>query len=205
MIREYRNEVILSVLGIICLLLVAIGVTYAVFSYDELGGTTNILTTGSLKIRYTEGKGMNMVSSFPVSDSIGMKGNEYFDFKVEGSSSGSVAIPYVVTLAKTVDSNLPDYAVKIFLTDDLDRTLLHPVLFNRLEERINKDGIAEKVIFRGKIDEGNLEYLKEFKFRFWVDENIDFNGTLVNGIMTYPYSDKTFKLNINVYAETIIN
>ena len=42
-----KNKVILSILGILMLVVVTVGVTYAVFTYTKLGTTENTVTAGT--------------------------------------------------------------------------------------------------------------------------------------------------------------
>ena len=69
-----KNKVILSILGILMLVVVTVGVTYAVFTYTKLGTTENTVTAGTLKFLYTEntgvGRGINISEAFPVSDEV---------------------------------------------------------------------------------------------------------------------------------------
>ena len=63
-----KKKVLLSVLGIMLLVLVTVGVTFAVFTYTKLGTTENTVTTGTLKFLYTEntgvGAGINIENAF---------------------------------------------------------------------------------------------------------------------------------------------
>ena len=65
-----KKKIILSVLGILMLVLVTVGVTFALFTYTKLGTTENTVTAGTLKFLYTEntgvGRGINISEAFPV-------------------------------------------------------------------------------------------------------------------------------------------
>ena len=83
------RQILLSVIGILTLIIVTVGVTYAVFSYTKLGTIDNVISTGTLKFLYTEnsgnGSGIAIRDALPVSDDIGKsytKDGYVFDFKV---------------------------------------------------------------------------------------------------------------------------
>ena len=83
------NQIIFSILGILSILVIAIGVTYAVFTYTKEETTDNVVTTGTLKFLYTEndtnGNGISITEAEPISDTKGKElvgDNNVFDFKV---------------------------------------------------------------------------------------------------------------------------
>ncbi|MCI5967565.1 MAG: hypothetical protein MRZ42_04210, partial [Tenericutes bacterium] len=62
-----RNNILLSILGIITLVIVTVGVSYAFFSYTKKGTTENSIKTGTITFLYTEvtgvGKGIKIEDS----------------------------------------------------------------------------------------------------------------------------------------------
>ena len=98
--NEKNKKIILSVLGILSLVIITIGATYARFTYTRLGTTDNTITTGTLKFLYTEnskgGTGISITEAFPITDTEGKNltgDNKVFDFKVEGTNTGKDEIP----------------------------------------------------------------------------------------------------------------
>ena len=196
-----KKKIILSVLGILTLVLVTVGVTYAVFTYTKLGTTENTVTTGTLKFLYTEntgvGAGINIENAFPVSDTVGKSydTDKYvFDFSVEATNSGSEEIPYEVTLRKKSTSTLSESNVKVYLTDmtgDSDTQIVEPTLYSDLiQTTIDVGEETEKTIYNGTVLGGELTYLKDFRLRMWIDEAS--NQDDING--------KTFTALVNVYS-----
>ena len=196
-----KKKVILSVLGILMLVLVTVGVTFAVFTYTKLGTTENTVTTGTLKFLYTEntgiGAGINIENAFPVSDTVGKSydTDKYvFDFSVEATNSGNEEIPYEVTLRKKSTSTLSESNIKVYLTDmtgDSDTQIVAPTLYSDLTETtIDVGEETEKTIYNGTVLGGELTYLKDFRLRMWIDESS--NQDDING--------KTFVALVNVYA-----
>ena len=194
-----NRQLIVSLLGIVSLFLITIGVTYAVFSYTKEGTTDNIITTGTLKFLYTEnsagGTGINISEAEPISDTQGKElvgDNNVFDFKVEGTNTGSEVIPYEVTLRKKDTSTMSEDNIKVYLQDGTDQTdLLTPTLYSKLmQTNIDVGSNIEKTLYKGEVAGNTDNYLKTFRLRMWIDENSNQND--ING--------KSFTGMVNVYS-----
>lgn len=207
------KAIMLSVIGVLSLIIITIGVTYAVFTYTKLGSTENTITTGTIKFLYTEntgvGSGIKLTNALPVSDTVGKSystDGKIFDFKVTGSNSGNEAIPYEVTLRESDGSTLDSTVVKVYLTDmtgNADTQILSPTKFTLLPDTtIDSGKYTEKTLYNGTVNAGVTNYEKSFRLRMWVDEATNFSATGVDssGNPIYPYNNKTFKALVNVYA-----
>ena len=87
--NKKSKQILFSIFGILSLLVITIGVTYAVFTYTKEGTTDNVVTSGTLKFLYTEnntnGNGISITEAEPISDTKGKElvgDNNVFDFKV---------------------------------------------------------------------------------------------------------------------------
>ena len=96
-----KKTLILSIIGLIGLVIVTVGITYAVFTYTKLGTTDNTVTSGTLKFLYTENTGVKtgiqLTNALPISDTQGKAldgDNNVFDFSIEATNTGTEAIPY---------------------------------------------------------------------------------------------------------------
>ena len=198
--NKNNNRLVLSsILGIISLILITLGVTYAVFTYTKEGTTDNVVTTGTLKFLYTEnsagGTGINISEAEPISDTQGKSlvgDNNVFDFKVEGTNTGSDAIPYEVTLRKKDTSTMNESNVKVYLTDETESTdIVEPTLYSKLTQtNIDVGTNIEKTLYKGEVAASTNNYLKTFRLRMWIDENSNQND--ING--------KSFTATVNVYS-----
>ena len=115
-----KSKLVLSVLGILSLVLITAGVTYAFFSYAKEGKTTNTITTGSLEFKYTEGSSqVNITDMMPMADNDGVAQTgtgKVFNFTVTSKTSSTANIPFIVTAKKVATANqLADSQVKIYL------------------------------------------------------------------------------------------
>ena len=196
-----KKALILSIIGLIGLIVVTIGITYAVFTYTKLGTTDNTVTTGTLKFLYTENTGVKtgikLTNALPISDTQGklLDGdNNVFDFSIEATNTGTEAIPYEVTLRKKSTSTLGEDYVKVYLTDrteTAEKAELEPTNFNKLTQtKIDVGSEIEKTIYNGTINGGEVSYRKDFRLRMWIDETS--NQDDING--------KEFIAMVNVYS-----
>ena len=210
------KQILFSIFGILSLLVITIGVTYAVFTYTKEGTTDNIVTTGTLKFLYTEnsagGTGINISEAEPISDAQGKEligDKNVFDFKVEATNTGNEVIPYEVTLRKKDTSTMSEENVKVYLTDETESTdIVEPTLYSKLTQtNIDVGSNIEKTLYKGKVAGGELTYLKTFRLRMWIDENSnqdDINGKSFTG-MVNVYSNAKLAQDTVLYTESILN
>ena len=196
-----KKTLILSIIGLIGLIIVTIGITYAVFTYTKLGTTDNTVTSGTLKFLYTENTGVKtgikLTNALPISDTQGKAldgDNNVFDFSIEATNTGTEAIPYEVTLRRKDTSTLAEENAKVYLTDrteSQESSILEPTKYSELTQtNINVGNEIEKTIYSGTVNGGEVSYRKDFRLRMWIDEQS--NQTDING--------KEFTAMVNVYA-----
>ena len=196
-----KKAIILSIIGLIGLVIVTVGITYAVFTYTKLGTTDNTVTSGTLKFLYTENTGVKtgikLTNALPISDTQGKAldgDNNVFDFSIEATNTGTETIPYEVTLRKKSTSTLAEENVKVYLTDRTEATEkeeLETTKYSELTQtNINVGSEIEKIIYNGTVNGGEVSYKKDFRLRMWIDETS--NQSDING--------KEFTATVNVYA-----
>ena len=196
-----KKALILSIIGLIGLIIVTIGITYAVFTYTKLGTTDNTVTSGTLKFLYTENTrvktGIKLTNALPISDTQGKAldgDNNVFDFSIEATNTGTEAIPYEVTLRKKDTSTLAEENIKVYLTDrteSQESSILEPIKYSELTQtNVNVENEVEKTIYNGNVNGGETTYKKDFRLRMWIDEQS--NQSDING--------KDFTATVNVYA-----
>ena len=157
-----KKTLILSIIGLIGLVIVTIGITYAVFTYTKLGTTDNTITSGTLKFLYTENTGVKtgikLTNALPISDTQGeaLDGdNNVFDFSIEATNTGTEVIPYEISLREKDTSTLAEENVKIYLTDRTETqetSLLEPTKYSELTQTsINVGTNTEKTIYKSSV------------------------------------------------------
>ena len=198
-----KKQVLLTLLGVISLIVITVGVTYAFFNYAKEGTTDNTIQTGSITFLYTEvsgvGKVISLTEAYPVADSIGkvqVGEGKVFDFKVTSNISMNSNIDYQVTARKKTGSTLANSVVKVYLTE-VNGTEQELLLSKYSElsqtDRVDANKYTEKVLYESRVPANTSNYEKNFRLRMWVSDDTDFTDGSMN--------DKIFTLTVNVYAD----
>ena len=190
--------IVLSLVGLVVLVLVVFGVSFAAFQYSKTGSKNNTITTGVINMSYNEPQnGINLMNALPINDATGMAltgNNNTFDFTVEAEivGTGNTTINYAIT-AVNDGSTASDSAVKVYLTKvniNLEEAVLAPTLMSKLEKttssELSKAPSNQYVLTRGTF---TSSITNSYRLRMWVDENYS-DGS----------SGGTYKLRVNVYG-----
>ena len=201
--KNKKKQIIITLIGIISLIVITVGVTYAFFNYSRTGTTDNVVKTGGITFLYTEvsgvGKGISLTEAYPVADSIGkvqVGEGKVFDFKVTSNISMNSSIGYQVTARKKTGSTLANSAVKVYLTE-VNGTEQELLLSKYSElsqtDKVDISKYDERILYEATVPANTSNYEKNFKLRMWVSDDTDFSDGSMN--------DKTFTLTVNVYAD----
>ena len=197
-----KTGLLLSILGVVSLVLITAGVTYAFFSYAKEGQTENVITTGTIRFAYDEtqanGDGILIQDALPVTDAVGMAqtgAGKVFDFTVTSVTPSTAKIPYVVTVKKDASSTLANDQVKLYLVAGGDEsgngeTVDNSVVatFASLPE-LTADPITndiandnERILFTSEVPASSSDYEATFTLKMWL------NGDVSNTSAEYsPY------------------
>ena len=178
------RKVFLSVLGVAILLVAVVGISFAAYTYETTGGD-NSINTGTITMSYTEPEnGINLTNALPVADSTAMGwtgAGQVFSFTVATTASGTVTVPYEISVQKT-DGSIADGAIKLYLTRGTlgtDETQVYgPALMSEVIQETNKSTLrttvnaykihTETVNFNaGTATNGNASV--NYHLRLWVD------------------------------------
>lgn len=206
--KDKKRQIILVSLLMISLLLVTLGVSVSLFSYVRKGSTENSVKLGSITFKYTEnsniGNGIMITEALPVTDEVGkIQSGEgkIFDFKVESNLSRS-DLEYEIVAQPTENNTIPLDAVKFYLTDVTDGTeeeLLSTIGENGKVKTLDEysdttiKNATGKTIYQETILRNTKGYLKNFRARMWLREDLDWTDE--------KYMGKSGAIRINVYAK----
>ena len=192
------KQILLSVLGVAILVVAVVGVSFAAFSYSRTGEKINQITTGTITMSYTDvTNGINISDALPMSDANGKlleDENQYFDFTVSATISGTATINYAITATKESDSTLPDNAVKVYLTSAEDATdELVPTKVSELTPIAASD-VSGALAGQFLLKRGTISSTSSttYRLRMWIAD--DYAGA--GGSIT----SQTYKLRVNVYG-----
>lgn len=190
------KNILLSVIGVAILLVAVVGITYAIFIFAGRGMTKNTISTGNISMQYNEGDNViSITNAFPISDSVGKKQNEYFDFSVTADITGNASIDYEVRARRVdiSDSNrLSNEEVNIYLEKKVAgvyKEEMSPKTFNVTPTTlknvyVNKDTM---LLYKGTMSGSSTR--DDFRLRMWIKDN--------QQIYT---SEKVYKLKVDVYS-----
>ena len=115
--------IICACFGLFSFVVLMIGTTYAIFQYMKEGLEENSITTGAITFYYDEqkrqGNGIQIENAFPMSDLLGENQEgvaNVFRFQIQSDTMSKVSIPYTITARMKEGSDLPQDAIKIYLT-----------------------------------------------------------------------------------------
>lgn len=212
------KQILLSVLGVAILVVAVVGISFAAFSYSKAGENENTITTGTITMSYSEDtNGIKLENALPMTDEKGKTltdENQYFDFTVTSTMSGTATINYAVTAVKTEDSTLPDDGVKVYLTKRSDNTSsmtetavsTYPAKVSALGKvdttvKNNTGAVLDEYLLdQGSFTTSNESTAKTqsvyYRLRMWVASDYSETNNGVSGQVT----QKKYTLKVNVYG-----
>lgn len=167
--KNYTKEIITSILGVLILLVLIFGTSYAVTVSDG-EDKINTLTLGYLSFNFTEDNNnmIKMDNISPISDNVGIKNSKYYEFKV--SNDYDKDINYEVLLEPIINDIDGKY-IKLYLTDENDKVVKEfengAITFSNLSDS-KLDG--NKVLYSGVL---KAKTNKTYRLRVWVSDSYD--------------------------------
>ncbi len=194
-----KKENIVIIVALIIMVIAIIGVSYAAFNYSGLGTKVNTITTGAIKMTYTEDDNIiSMSGALPTTDKTGkvrLNPGEYFDFTVSSEITGNVNINYeisakdVTTSERKIDgSNIKLYLTR--LTDDGEEELMTPETYNEESSANDYTGrpAGEMSLYTSSM---NSSESNRYRLRMYVTEEYNPQGD-GGGLQ--------FSVQVNVYG-----
>ena len=194
-----KKENIVIIVALIIMVIAIIGVSYATFNYSGLGTKVNTITTGAIKMTYTEDDNIiSMSGALPTTDKTGkvrLNPGEYFDFTVSSEITGNVNINYeisakdVTTSERKIDgSNIKLYLTR--LTDDGEEELMTPETYNEESSANDYTGrpAGEMSLYTSSM---NSSESNRYRLRMYVTEEYNPQGD-GGGLQ--------FSVQVNVYG-----
>ena len=109
----------LAILGIIAVILVTIGITYAYWLVTRTQQGTNVISTGCIDINLTnETNDIDLPSQYPISDEEGMALVPY-EFTISNTCKNSVNYEVALESIGTEESAISDSAIKAVLNENV--------------------------------------------------------------------------------------
>ena len=195
-----KRENIVIIIVLVVMILAIIGVSYAAFNYSGLGTKVNTITTGAIKMTYTEDDNIiSMSGALPTTDKTGkvrLADGEYFDFTISSEITGDVNINYEISAkdVTTSDRKIDGSNIKLYLTrltDDGEEELMTPEVYNEESSANDYTGrpAGEMSLYQGSM---NSSESNRYRLRMYVTEEYNPQG---------DGGGLEFSVQINVYGK----
>ena len=194
---------------VILLLLVIVGISYAIFAVTNLSDE-NTINLGQISMSYTEpDNALVLENALPMGDAEGIAQSNYFEFKVmthattDADDSNGLTIPYEINLGEIeVDADkqaLTKNQIKVYLTKVVsgsEEEVVGPILLSNLSESSTSD----LNIYQARDTHRNAgsEITTTYRLRAWIDEAVD---SSIFGSQIYQYK---FRVNVNSVTSPIV-
>ena len=187
-----KKKVLLVIVSVFIIALISIG-TYAIWNSELLTGN-NSISSGQVKMSYTETNEIGMDNALPMKDSEGKLLTNYFDFQVlsyiktRANDNTQRKINYSIVLEPiTVENPLNDSEIKVYLTKvegGTETVVVEPTTIDQISNYILSS--QDEVFSNNK-----AEVITSYRLRAWIDESVD---TSKFNERQYSYR---FRVNVN--------
>ena len=190
----------------VTLSLFALGVlsfgTYALYNIDLLTDN-NSISTGQVKMSYTESNEITLNNVVPTSDNKGISSTNYFEFKVNTyiKTNKQMTMNYNIVLEPlNVDSTyikFNDSDIKVYLTkvDNNTETLVTgPITIDELNQYVLK---SQEETFKN----GKAQVDTKYRLRIWVDFNYDVD--MLKNFNEFTINSVGYKFRVNVNTNKV--
>ena len=186
-----KKMLLMGLVSLFVVAIISLG-TYAIWNSELLTGDSSI-TTGQIKMSYTETNEITMDNALPMKDEEGKVLTDYFDFQVlsyvktKGSDNTKRKIDYNIVLEPiSVENALNDNEIKVYLTmieNGVETVVVEPTTIDQISDYILNN--HEDIFSNNK-----SEVVTSYRLRSWIDSKVD----------TSKFSDKkySYKFRVNV-------
>ena len=185
-----KKKKTLLIIGIVSLILILLGSTYAFFTYSK---SVDAFVLTSNRISATFESGTNSVSftnAYPISDTYALDNLDrltYIDFTVSGEvGSEDSAISYEIYLTEELNNTLSSDYIKVYLTDDNNNAVAGPSIYSSLDYTTYSGSASGRVIYTGN---QSGTFSKNYRLYVWLDSTYEQNTV-----------SQTFTFKVNLYA-----
>ena len=193
--KETKRRAKITIMGILGLVLLIIGISFAAFSANLAGVQVQTMNTGCLKVDMTDEGSVNTDNAMPETDESGLSGDPY-TYKITNSCTTDA---YYTTTINVMNTSKLENAGKIKVALDGD-SYLAPTIESSLPASELLDDTITGVLKTYKLDEGYLKVgeTKTFELRTWIDYDVEsISGSLENKIIINSVADNDGAITYN--------
>ena len=156
------------VIGVVLLVVLFIGVSYAIWRVSFSQKLSNEIASSCINIHFTEDKPISLQNAFPIYDEEGSKLVPY-SFTIENTCD--LFTSYVVQLEMTSSSTLPTKYIRTMMNNE---EILDLNEYELSDNYVNQDTVEARVLAKGSLGNGDSE---DYTLRLWIDSDVDQNTT----------------------------
>ena len=160
-----KNKKVLITLGILIVISIFIGISYAVWQLTLSQTGTNRISTGCLKLELTKEENMiNLQNAYTMYDEEGRTLTPY-SFTI--TNTCDMFASYIVQLEMTETSTLPTKYIRAMINNE---AILNLNEYEESTEYVNKDTTEARILAKGSLGNGDSE---DYTLRLWIDSDVD--------------------------------
>ena len=185
-----KKKKTLLIIGIVSLILILLGSTYAFFTYSK-SVEAFVLTSNRISAIFESGtNSVSFTNAYPISDTYALANLDrltYIDFTVSGEvGSNDQAISYEIYLTEELNNTLASDYIKVYLTDDNNNRVAGPSIYSSLDYTTYPSAPSGRVIYTGN---QSGTFSKNYRLYVWLDSTYEQNTV-----------SQTFTFKVNLYA-----
>lgn len=197
--EEKNGKLYFILIALLLIVLLVIGISAVAVTVTKKGDKVNTITTGNILLDYTEdNNGITITNAMPTTDATGKtlsKNNEYFDFNVISTISGSANITYEISAVKSSNSTLDNNDVKLYLEkNQLGKyvEVMEPTKFKPLTSK--SDIGSEKgtmILYKETVNKTTTD---NYRLRMWLSDKAKVDNI-----------SRTFTVQVAIHASVKAN
>ncbi|MBD9098560.1 hypothetical protein EGP98_03020 [bacterium] len=197
--EEKNGKLYFILIALLLIVLLVIGISAVAVTVTKKGDKVNTITTGNISLDYTEdNNGITITNAMPTTDATGKtlsKNNEYFDFNVISTISGSANITYEISAVKSSNSTLDNNDVKLYLEkNQLGKyvEVMEPTKFKPLTSK--SDIGSEKgtmILYKETVNKTTTD---NYRLRMWLSDKAKVDNI-----------SRTFTVQVAIHASVKAN
>lgn len=197
--EEKNGKLYFILIALLLIVLLVIGISAVAVTVTKKGDKVNTITTGNISLDYTEdNNGITITNAMPTTDATGKtlsKNNEYFDFNVISTISGSANITYEISAVKSSNSTLDNNDVKLYLEKNQLGKYIEVMEPTKFKPLTSKSEIGSEkgtmILYRETVNKTTTD---NYRLRMWLSDKAKVDNI-----------SRTFTVQVAIHASVKAN
>ena len=177
-----RNKQLVALLFVIGLILMVVGISYAMYTFTGTGTKENVITTGQITVEFAEQNNILIQNRYPETDAVGLASldsNSQMTFTVSSNITGTATVNYAVGLTEIEEgATLTQDYIKINLTKNGSAATGFTATTGNTVGSFKNESfgtlLTSHVIARGSVTGTQTD---TYTLKAWIDENYNLPTT----------------------------